>query len=111
MDDDLLISEERKGLTHFVIEEVAADRIPYETGIARPREIARGQILGDDSGSFLLSPLDWDVRNRFDRHRRGRAIFAYVGWCRTCSPHNSQCQGSPSTALFVASFDRRISPK
>jgi len=51
LDDDLLISEERKGLTHFVTEEVTADRIPYETGIARLREIARGQMLGDDSGN------------------------------------------------------------
>jgi NAD(P) transhydrogenase len=29
-------------------------RIPYETGIARYREIARGQILGDDSGLVKL---------------------------------------------------------
>lgn len=30
------------------------DRIPYESGIARYREIARGQILGDDSGLLKL---------------------------------------------------------
>ena len=29
-------------------------RIPYETGVARYREIARGQILGDDSGFFKM---------------------------------------------------------
>lgn len=29
-------------------------KIPYETGIARYREIARGQILGDDSGLFKM---------------------------------------------------------
>lgn len=29
-------------------------RIPYETGVARYREIARGQILGDDSGLVKL---------------------------------------------------------
>jgi NAD(P) transhydrogenase len=29
-------------------------RVPYETGIARYREIARGQILGDDSGLVKL---------------------------------------------------------
>ena len=29
-------------------------RVPYETGIARYREIARGQILGDDSGLMKL---------------------------------------------------------
>ena len=109
--DDLLISEERKGIKHFAQEEVAPDRILNETGIARPREIARVQILGDDSGNFPPSPLDWDMRNRVDCHRRGRAILAYVGWCRTYSPQNSQCQGLPSTALFTASLDRRRSPK
>ncbi|MEQ8196323.1 MAG: Si-specific NAD(P)(+) transhydrogenase [Rhodospirillales bacterium] len=29
-------------------------KIPYETGVARYREIARGQILGDDSGFLKL---------------------------------------------------------
>ena len=29
-------------------------RIPYETGVARYREIARGQILGDESGFFKM---------------------------------------------------------
>ena len=109
--DDHFVSEERKGWTRFIREELAADRIPNETGIARFREIARGQILGDDSGNFSLSPLDGDMGNRIDRHRRGRAIFTSVGWCRTYSPHNSQCQGFPSTALFAASFDRRSSPE
>jgi NAD(P) transhydrogenase len=33
-------------------EELTRDKVPYETGIARFREIARGQILGDDSGLF-----------------------------------------------------------
>jgi NAD(P) transhydrogenase len=32
--------------------ELTAGRVPYETGVARYREIARGQILGDDSGMF-----------------------------------------------------------
>lgn len=30
--------------------ELTEQRVPYETGVARYREIARGQILGDDSG-------------------------------------------------------------
>jgi NAD(P) transhydrogenase len=30
------------------------ERIPYETGVARYREIARGQILGDDTGLFKM---------------------------------------------------------
>ena len=34
--------------------ELTAKRVPYETGIARYREIARGQILGDDSGLFKM---------------------------------------------------------
>ena len=35
-------------------QELTRDRVPYETGIARFREIARGQILGDDSGMFKM---------------------------------------------------------
>jgi NAD(P) transhydrogenase len=35
-------------------EQLTRDRIPYETGVARYREIARGQILGDDSGFLKL---------------------------------------------------------
>src|SRR4029453_4078514 len=31
-------------------QELTAAKIPYEIGVARYREIARGQILGDDSG-------------------------------------------------------------
>jgi NAD(P) transhydrogenase len=34
--------------------ELTRERVPYETGIARYREIARGQILGDDSGLLKL---------------------------------------------------------
>jgi NAD(P) transhydrogenase len=34
--------------------ELTEQRVPYETGIARYREIARGQILGDDSGMFKM---------------------------------------------------------
>jgi len=35
-------------------QELTAGRVPYEVGIARYREIARGQILGDDSGLFKM---------------------------------------------------------
>jgi NAD(P) transhydrogenase len=35
-------------------EELTADGIPYEVGVARYREIARGAILGDDSGLLKL---------------------------------------------------------
>lgn len=34
--------------------ELTASKVPYETGIARYREIARGQILGDDSGLLKM---------------------------------------------------------
>lgn len=34
--------------------ELTLNKIPYETGIARYREIARGQILGDDTGFLKL---------------------------------------------------------
>jgi NAD(P) transhydrogenase len=34
--------------------ELTAQKIPYEVGIARYREIARGQILGDKSGFFKM---------------------------------------------------------
>jgi len=35
-------------------EQLTRQRVPYETGVARYREIARGQILGDDSGFFKM---------------------------------------------------------
>jgi NAD(P) transhydrogenase len=35
-------------------EELTRAKVPYESGVARFREIARGQILGDDSGLLKL---------------------------------------------------------
>jgi NAD(P) transhydrogenase len=35
-------------------QELTRQRVPYETGVARYQEIARGQILGDDSGFFKM---------------------------------------------------------
>ena len=35
-------------------EELTRQKIPYETGIARYKEIARGVIMGDDSGMFKM---------------------------------------------------------
>lgn len=35
-------------------EELTADEVPYETGIARYREIARGHIMGDENGMLKL---------------------------------------------------------
>jgi NAD(P) transhydrogenase len=34
--------------------ELTERKVPYESGVARYREIARGQILGDDSGLFKM---------------------------------------------------------
>ena len=34
--------------------ELTRDKVPYETGVARYREIARGQILGDESGMLKM---------------------------------------------------------
>ncbi|MCH8310927.1 MAG: Si-specific NAD(P)(+) transhydrogenase [Chloroflexi bacterium] len=34
--------------------ELTENKVPYETGVARYREIARGQILGDDSGLLKI---------------------------------------------------------
>src|SRR5262245_15107421 len=34
--------------------ELTKDKVPYETGVARYREIARGQILGDHGGMFKM---------------------------------------------------------
>jgi NAD(P) transhydrogenase len=35
-------------------QELTAQKVPYEVGVARYREIARGQILSDDSGFFKM---------------------------------------------------------
>jgi len=35
-------------------EALTESKVPYEVGVARYREIARGQILGDDSGMFKM---------------------------------------------------------
>jgi NAD(P) transhydrogenase len=45
------------------------DKVPYEVGIARYREIARGQILGDDSGLLKM------LFHRVDRRLLGVHII------------------------------------
>jgi NAD(P) transhydrogenase len=45
--------------------DLTAQKIPYEFGVARYREIARGQILGDDSGMFKM------LFHRLDRRLLG----------------------------------------
>lgn len=50
-------------------EELTEKKIPYETGVARYREIARGQILKDDSGFLKM------LFHREDRHLLGVHII------------------------------------
>jgi NAD(P) transhydrogenase len=49
--------------------ELTRERVPYETGVARYREIARGQIVGDDSGFFKM------IFHRDDRRLLGVHIM------------------------------------
>jgi NAD(P) transhydrogenase len=44
-------------------EELTADRVPYEIGISRWRELARGQIIGDSNGllKLLVSAKDRSI--------------------------------------------------
>ena len=46
-------------------QDLTRQKVPYEIGLARYREIARGQILGDDSGLFKM------LFHRHDRHLLG----------------------------------------
>jgi NAD(P) transhydrogenase len=49
--------------------ELTKAKVPYEVGVARYREIARGQILGDDSGFFKM------LFHRVDRRLLGVHII------------------------------------
>jgi NAD(P) transhydrogenase len=44
-------------------EELTAEAVPYEVGVSRYRELARGQILGDTYGmlKLLVSPTDHTI--------------------------------------------------
>jgi NAD(P) transhydrogenase len=50
--------------------ELTAQKVPYEVGVARYREIARGQILGDDSG-FLKMLFHRETRRLLGVHILG----------------------------------------
>jgi len=50
--------------------ELTEKKIPYETGVARYKEIARGQILGDDSG-FLKMLFHRETRKLLGVHAIG----------------------------------------
>ena len=51
--------------------------MPYETGVARYREIARGQILGDDSG-FLKLIFHSDTRHLLGVHAIGTGATSLI---------------------------------
>ncbi|HKB08603.1 MAG TPA: Si-specific NAD(P)(+) transhydrogenase, partial [Candidatus Polarisedimenticolia bacterium] len=58
-------------------EELTAAGIPYETGVARYREIARGAILGDDSG-FLKILFHRETRRLLGVHIIGTSATELV---------------------------------
>ena len=58
-------------------EELTAAGVPYETGVARYREIARGAILGDDSG-FLKILFHRDTRRLLGVHIIGTSATELV---------------------------------
>jgi len=57
--------------------ELTDQKIPYETGVARYREIARGQILGDDSGFFKML-FHRDTRQLLGVHVMGTSATELV---------------------------------
>ena len=58
-------------------EELTAAGVPYETGVARYREIARGAILGDDSG-FLKILFHRETRRLLGVHIIGTSATELV---------------------------------
>ncbi len=70
--------------------ELTKDAVPYEVGVARYRELARGQIAGDSYGmlKLLVSTEDLKLlgrahlrqqRHRDDPHRPGRDGLRWHG--------------------------------
>lgn len=62
--------------------ELTERRIPYETGVARFREIARGHILGDDTG-FLKLNIHREDRRLLGVHAIGTGAteLIHIGQC------------------------------
>ncbi len=62
--------------------ELTAKKIPYETGVARFREIARGQILGDNTG-FLKMNFHRETRQLLGVHAIGTGAteLIHIGQC------------------------------
>jgi NAD(P) transhydrogenase len=81
------------------------DKVPYEVGLARYREIARGQILGDDSGLLKMLFHRGDRRllgvhiigtGATELLHIGQAVFALGGGWTTSSPPYSTIRRWPS---------------
>ena len=62
--------------------ELTEQKIPYETGVARFREIARGHILGDNTG-FLKLNIHRDDRRVLGVHAIGTGAteLIHIGQC------------------------------
>ena len=99
-------------------EELTNQKVPYETGIARFNEIARGQISGDDSGmfkmifgrrtgSFLASIAS--VPAPRSSYMLGRPLLAWVGDSTisltrsSITPHWQSVTRSPLTTRLTRS--------
>ena len=64
----------------YTEEQLTRDKIPYETGVARYVELAKGQILGDDQG-FLKLLFDPESLRLFGVHLIGEraAEIVHIG--------------------------------
>ena len=58
-------------------QQLTADRIPYEVGIAKYDELAKGQILGDDTGMLKLL-FDPETRRLFGVHVIGEGATELI---------------------------------
>ena len=75
---------------------------PYETGIARYREIARGQILGDDSGMLKLI-FHAETRKLLGAHAIGTGVKSRP----IVTPSKAACQRPFLLPGRVLGDDRR----
>ncbi|MGA8014377.1 MAG: Si-specific NAD(P)(+) transhydrogenase, partial [Candidatus Dormiibacterota bacterium] len=68
-------------------EELTEAGIPYETGLSRYRELARGQILGDSFGMLKLI-VHADARTLLGVHALGTSATEIVHIGQTLMAHN-----------------------
>ena len=86
-------------------EQLTAAAVPYEVGISRYRELARGQILGDMYGMFklLVSPDDRTIlgvhvlgTNATEVVHIGQTVMGSAGRSITSSTRSSTTRRLPS---------------